>query len=173
VLGILLTHAHIDHIGALDAFAVPVYLHETDLPLLRDRVMNGSALFRQVLPFALDDLEIRTLQDGSTLPLGGGEIRVLHTPGHTAGSICFRFEDDLLTGDTLFASAVGRWDFPTGSRAALRTSVVALIDGIDDEVRIHPGHGPACTIGEERRTNPHYLGWKREAGSSAPDKADL
>ncbi len=174
VVGILLTHAHIDHIGALDAFDVPVFLFEDEIALLRDRVANGSALFRTPLPFAVEDLDLVPLRDGAALPFGqgGDRVHVLHTPGHTHGSVCYRFRDDLLTGDTLFQSAVGRYDFPTGSRAELQASVVALVDGLDDDVRIHPGHGDSSTIGEERRTNPYYLRWKREAAAGSPAKAD-
>jgi glyoxylase-like metal-dependent hydrolase (beta-lactamase superfamily II) len=174
VVGILLTHAHIDHIGALDAFDVPVYLHEEEIPLLRDRIANGSVLFRQPLPYRVEDLDLVTVRDGAAIPFDEGmaRIRVLHTPGHTRGGLCFRFGDDLLTGDTLFQSAVGRWDFPTGSREDLARSVVALIDGLDDDVRLHPGHGDSSTIGEERIANAYYLRWKRETAEGLPEKAD-
>jgi hydroxyacylglutathione hydrolase len=174
VVGILLTHAHIDHIGALDAFDVPVYLFEEEIPLLHDRVSNGSALFRQPLRYRVEDLDLVPVADDATLPLGRGadRVHVLHTPGHTRGSICFRFRDDLLTGDTLFQSAVGRYDFPTGSRDDLARSVVGLIDRLDDDVRIHPGHGDPSTIGIERLTNAYYLRWKREATAGSPGKAD-
>jgi hydroxyacylglutathione hydrolase len=174
VVGILLTHAHIDHIGALDAFDVPVHLFEEEIPLLHDRISNGSALFRQPLKYRIEDLDLVPVADGAQIPIGVGDgrIRVIHTPGHTRGSVCFRFGDDLLTGDTLFQSAVGRYDFPTGSRFDLARSVVALIDGLDDDVRIHPGHGDSSTIGIERLTNAYYLRWKREAAAGSPEKAD-
>ncbi len=159
-IGILLTHAHLDHIGAVDCFNVPVHLHEADLGMLGNDLLNGFAVYGQQKPFALDSLKVVTFGDSGAFPIGDAVVTALHTPGHTSGSVCYLAGEDMLSGDTLFSGAVGRWDFPSGDMQALRRSIVRLIDGQDESLRVHPGHGPSTTIGKEKRSNPYYLEWK-------------
>ena len=88
------------------------------------------------------------------------EIKVIHTPGHTVGSVCYKIDNDLYTGDTLFKGTVGRWDFPTGKLDILRKTVVDLIDSQDEDTKIHPAHGESSTIKHEKETNYYYNEWK-------------
>jgi glyoxylase-like metal-dependent hydrolase (beta-lactamase superfamily II) len=113
---------------------------------------NGGALFgfTETAPGA-----DRTVQDGDTIAAGGVELDVIHTPGHTPGSICLLGGGVLLSGDTLFAGSIGRTDFPGGDMASMRRSIVRLAS-LPDETRVCPGHGPETTIGRERRVNPFF-----------------
>lgn len=161
--GILLTHAHFDHIGALDCLSVPVHVHSHDVALLREDSLNGFERHGLRCPFPSEAIDVRPLEHGDEIPLGNDVLNVIHTPGHTGGCVCFRMGGDLFTGDTLFAGGVGRWDRPTASYEQMRQSVTSLIDAMPDDVRIHPGHGESGTIGEERRCNQHYLKWKTQS----------
>ena len=143
---ILLTHAHFDHMGALReilrVFPVPVCLHEKDADFPADPFKNASFLVDEELRFPLPD---RLLSDGETLPLGTETIRVLHTPGHTAGSCCFLAGSFLLTGDTLFSMGVGRTDLYSGDADTLKQSL-ARLEALPKELRIYPGHGGSCSL---------------------------
>ncbi|NLD83886.1 MAG: MBL fold metallo-hydrolase [Clostridiales bacterium] len=144
---VLLTHGHFDHTGALGDFAkVPIYIHPADEIMLRDHHWSvgdqmGDALPR---PAATD-----FVQEGSRLRLAGLEITVLHTPGHTPGSVCYRIGNALFTGDTLFARGYGRTDFPGGNFAALMGSLRRLLKG-EEDLAVYPGHGAATSIFRER-----------------------
>ncbi len=159
-IGILLTHAHLDHIGAVDCFELPVHLHEADLGMLKDDLLNGFAVYGQQKPFSLESLRIAAFSDAEAFPIGDAAVTALHTPGHTAGSVCYLAGEDMLSGDTLFAGGVGRWDFPSGDMQALSRSIVMLVDSQNESVRVHPGHGPSSTIGKEKKSNPYYREWK-------------
>jgi glyoxylase-like metal-dependent hydrolase (beta-lactamase superfamily II) len=147
--GIVLTHGHFDHIGAVSALrgeGVPVYIHEADAPMLDNpnlslAVMGGGVQTHGAPDFCLTEGESE---------IAGVAFEVLHTPGHTPGSICLKIGDDLFSGDTLFCAGVGRTDFPGGSAATLRQSLKRLL-ALPPETRVHPGHGEGTTIGAERR----------------------
>jgi len=151
---VLLTHGHIDHVGALglvkDTTGAEVAIHADDLPVLKDRslcAMLGIAW--RPLP-EID----RLLADGDTVTAGGLSFSVIHTPGHTPGGICLLGEGVLFTGDTLFNMSVGRSDFLGGSHQQLINSIRNKLMSLDDGIKVYPGHGPASTIGAERRGNP-------------------
>jgi len=160
VVGILLTHAHIDHICAIDAFKAPIYIHRKEYEIFIDNYNSGFKNFGKEVPFDLDKLRIILIRDNDVLPLNDKKIKVIYTPGHTIGGVCYKFGDDLYTGDTLFQGSVGRWDLPTGSLQDLRKSVVHLIDSQNENIRVHPSHGESTTIGEEIRNNYFYKEWK-------------
>ena len=160
VKGILLTHAHIDHVGAIDAFEVPVYLHEKEYNILLDDELNGFSFYHTTKPYDIKDIKVIKLKDGEKLPLGDKYIEVIHTPGHTVGGVCYKYGNDLYTGDTLFEGTVGRWTFTTGDLDTLKNSVINLIESEPEEMRIHPAHGNSSTIGAEKKYNHFYVDWK-------------
>ena len=131
--GTLITHAHFDHILGLPALAgAPVYVHALDAEAMTDESLNCSGT-----PTAVPATDL--VEEGSRIPLAGMAFTVLHTPGHTPGSVCYRCGEDLFTGDTLFVGGYGRTDLPGGSWEQLRASLVRLM-GLHG-VHIHPGHG--------------------------------
>jgi hydroxyacylglutathione hydrolase len=153
---VLLTHGHGDHIAAVPAVAAalrcPVYIHPADAPMLRSPAANLSAFAGTPVSA---DVPFRTSDDGDELPLGERTIRVLHTPGHSAGGVSLYIPPDVLfSGDALFRRSIGRTDFPGGSYAVLRKAIEEKIFPLGDEVVVHPGHEASTTVGEERRENP-------------------
>ena len=154
---ILLTHGHFDHIGAVQAlkerYRLPVYVHEADAEMLSSPEKNGGiSLMGRTISAPWDE----TVREGSRIQLGDLCFRVLHTPGHSAGSGCYETEDLLFSGDTLFCGGVGRTDLYGGSYPQLRASLKRLAELAGDR-RVYPGHGPATSLEKERRQNP-YLG---------------
>jgi glyoxylase-like metal-dependent hydrolase (beta-lactamase superfamily II) len=151
---ILNTHGHFDHVAGNGTFEIPPALlgiHPEDRSLLRDG--GGATLFGlEIPPSPKPDLD---LVDGCSLALGDRQFTVMHTPGHTPGSICLLVSPDqaLLTGDTLFRGGVGRTDLPGGNNKALHASL-GRIARLPLETRIYPGHGGASTIRQELLTNP-------------------
>jgi glyoxylase-like metal-dependent hydrolase (beta-lactamase superfamily II) len=152
---LLATHAHYDHIAAMaameDAFGLPVHLHPEDRPLL-DGLASQATLFG--LPQARPPRRLEPLAEGMRIGLGGESLEVLHTPGHSPGSVTFHGGDGLWVGDLLFAGSIGRTDFPGGDFALLARSVREKLYPLGDAMKVHPGHGPDTTIGIERLTNP-------------------
>lgn len=150
---ILLTHAHFDHMLAVrelqTATAAPLFVHEADEPALFDEMLNLMPAYR--LPYALK--ADRLLHDGDTVTVGELTFEVLHTPGHTPGSCCYRCDDLLISGDTLFAGSMGRTDFAGGSTAEMFRSLQRL-SKLPEALRVIPGHGEETTIGYECRYNP-------------------
>jgi hydroxyacylglutathione hydrolase len=158
------THAHIDHIGALGPLRERVggegLLHPADRPLYATLAEQARWIGQLTAPqiVALDG----EIVDGETLRAGSLALRCVHTPGHTPGSSSFALERDgatiLFTGDTLFRGAVGRWDLGGTSLADIVRSIRTRLLVHDDASVVVPGHGPATTIGEERRSNPYLVG---------------
>ncbi|PWJ41055.1 MBL fold metallo-hydrolase [Sediminitomix flava] len=165
VIGILLTHAHIDHIEALDCFDVPIYVHELEYEILFDDELNGFGYFGKQKTYDLSKMEVIKITEDTVFDLAGHQITVMLTPGHTKGGVCYKIEHDMYVGDTLFEGSVGRWDRPTANLDDLKTSVIKLIDSQPDHIIIHPGHGRSSTIGVERAINPFYKEWKYESMS--------
>lgn len=152
---ILNTHGHIDHVGAnrdfKEKFGLPIYLHPADQALLqRSQQLELSLLLGAKEPPAPDV----NLADGDLIEFGHISLRVIHTPGHTPGSVSFLGDNYLFSGDTLFCGGVGRTDLPGGSWRDLERSIREKILTLPDETVVLPGHGPATTVGEEKRSNP-------------------
>lgn len=153
---IILTHAHFDHIGALEKVAqitgAPVVAYEDEAASLTDVKYNLCSLAG--VPENKKGADI-TVSDGETLQVGDVMLKFIHTPGHTKGCMCFfAGEKDLITGDTLFAGSIGRTDFEGGSFDVIKKSLAKLCE-LDDDVKIYPGHGEESTIGFEKMTNPY------------------
>jgi len=156
------THAHIDHIGDLGALrertGAKGLLHPADLPLYHTLGMQARWVGYEAPRIVELDGD---LHDGDRIRAGDVEIGVLHTPGHTLGSVCFALANDsshtILSGDTLFAGAIGRWDLGGTSMEDIVDSIQRKLLPFDDETVVIPGHGPFTTIGEERKTNPYLL----------------
>jgi hydroxyacylglutathione hydrolase len=149
------THGHWDHVGEAGAFCgedLPLYIHEADALALSDPEAWGAAAPRPVEPAR----NVRNLVDGDTLMLGGYRLEVVHTPGHTPGSVCFVTEGFLFSGDLVFRGAIGRSDFPNSSPEDMRKSLQRFL-GFPDALDVHCGHGPDTTVAQERRTNPFLL----------------
>lgn len=158
---ILLTHAHPDHVGAVralqDKLKIPCRVYYHDEPLLRD-VM---AYARDYLGVSVEEpLSFDTFDDHDLLTLGGQTIRVIPTPGHTQGSVCYAIGKGIvLTGDTLFNQGVGRTDLPGGNASQLAASIDHLLEGLEDDARLLSGHGPDWTAGEAKRWWKSARGW--------------
>ena len=147
------TSINVVGVGALQArYDVPFLLHPADRPLLAEARLH-AAYFG--LEFSGEVRRIQDLHDEMILPLGGGNLRVLHTPGHTPGGVCLLYGDQLLSGDTLFARSVGRTDLEGGDTATLLRSIREKLLTLPDATNVYPGHGPATRIGVERRQNPY------------------
>ena len=150
---IVLTHGHPDHTGALkelkEATKSQVAMHPADVPTLKNKLLYSLLGFHPA-----DVAPDRLLDDGEILGTGEMKLEVLHTPGHTLGGICLLGEGLLFTGDTLFQMSIGRTDLPGGNTHQLMQSIKEKLMALPDETIVYPGHGPATTIGAERRQNP-------------------
>jgi hydroxyacylglutathione hydrolase len=157
---ILLTHGHPDHLVSLkeivDATGAPCYMHETDVAIAK----LIPPAFLQMM--GLDKLELPEnflpLEDGQELELAGMKFKVLYTPGHSEGSVCFLTDGVLFAGDLVFHGSIGRTDFPGGSLETLINSVREKVFTLPSDTRILPGHMDATVVGWEKKTNPFLTG---------------
>ena len=155
--GILLTHSHFDHVGAVAAVArasgAEVWVPELEKPVLAD--INSFVPFSGFGPFEDWDAE-HTVQGGERLELAGFEIDVLFTPGHSPGHVAYSIPDEgvVFSGDVLFRGSVGRTDLPGGDWRTLLESLRTLVETLPGETTVYPGHMGVTTIGAERSTNP-------------------
>ncbi|HEV8446347.1 MAG TPA: MBL fold metallo-hydrolase [Gemmatimonadaceae bacterium] len=153
-----LTHAHLDHVGAVAAvkreWRVPVYMHPADAPTLA-RAPQAAAGYD--IQFEAPPAPDRELAEGDSLSVGDLTFSVMHVPGHAPGHVVFHGNGVVLGGDLLFAGSIGRTDLPLADPRAMEESLVRIGE-LDENLVVYPGHGPATTIGRERASNPFLLG---------------
>lgn len=158
VAGVLLTHGHFDHIWGVEALVeavnapIKVYAGEAEREVLSDPRKNVSKSMQRPCTLEADVY----VKDGDEITIAGITCKVIATPGHTAGGICYYFEEGgfVVSGDTLFAESVGRTDFPTGSMGTLVRSIKEKLFVLPEETVAYPGHGDSTTIGHEKKYNP-------------------
>ena len=157
VSGIVLTHGHFDHILGVKALrersGAKVYAPAAEEQLLKDPLMNCTEDIGRPCTVKADVY----LKDGELVDIDGIRFQVILTPGHTAGSACFYFQDEkiLIAGDTLFQGSVGRTDLPTGNMGDLMQSIRQKLMTLPEDVKVYPGHGDETTIGDEKKYNPY------------------
>ncbi len=152
---ILITHGHCDHIGAVKEFkeltGAEIVIHQGDVEMLKDSRINMSANYpMEEISFSPDKI----VKDGDVIDLGGLEVKVIHTPGHTKGGVCFHVKGKLFSGDTLFAGSIGRTDLYGGSTNTLINSIKSKLMDLDGNTKVFPGHGESTNIKTEKRINP-------------------
>ena len=160
---IWLTHAHIDHMGAVAAvkrrFDVPVHLHPLDLPYYTRLSARAAEMYG--IDFEQPEGPDAELADGQELACGTLRFQVMHVPGHAPGLVAFTGHGVSFGGDLLFAGSMGRTDLPLGDPSDMNASLARYTGALADDVVVYPGHGPSTSIGREKRTNPFLLGAAR------------
>lgn len=159
---ILITHAHLDHVKEArrvkEHYGVPLFMHEADLFLLENLSSQAQAFgFGAAQPPEVDGF----VNEGESIQVGELAFEVLHTPGHSPGSVTYLYPGHAFVGDVLFAGSIGRTDLPGGSYEQLMQSIRDKLLPLEDQTVIYPGHGPQTTIGQERRTNPFLLSMEK------------
>ena len=155
-VAILLTHGHFDHIMAVEGlrkeYQIPMYASKDEVEVLAKPQLNVSTMMGAYVSMKADEL----FADGDVLELAGMKLKVISTPGHTIGSVCFYIEEEkmLISGDTLFEASVGRTDFPTGSSRQLIHSIKTRLFILPEDVNVFPGHGEVTSIAYEKTHNP-------------------
>ena len=162
-VAILLTHAHFDHIGAVDAlrdkYKIPAYLHKLEKEWLGKPNLNGSGKYAMVPDYRLKDADV--LLDGEKqLEISGFKMDIFHTPGHSPGSVSYSFgqEGFAIVGDTLFRGSIGRTDLVDGSEKKLLKSINDSLLTLPEHMILYPGHGPETTPEQEKQSNPFLRG---------------
>lgn len=163
-LAILLTHAHFDHIGAVEqvrvSFDIPVYIHTSEKKWLVDPSKNGSAKYAEIPSIICNEADV-LLNSESELKIGEFHMDLLHTPGHSPGSLTYYFKQDqfAIVGDTLFQNSIGRTDLPGGNQPELMKAIHTKLLTLPETTLVYPGHGPSTTIEAEMDSNPFLNGF--------------
>ena len=152
ISSIVNTHGHVDHIGCNHEFDLPVLIHQADRAFLIDPQRNLSSMFGAGYVYKN---KTHVLRDNDEIAVGELKLKVLHTPGHTPGSICLLGEKIVFTGDTLFMQGIGRTDFPYGSDIQIADSIKNKLFTLAAKTTLYPGHGPSSTIEAEKINNPY------------------
>lgn len=150
---VLLTHGHFDHILAIDSYVdcgAVVYVSDNDAYMLKDAMANASSVFG--LDPVISKADPITVKDGDNIELGSASIKVLSTPGHTEGSVCYITDGVMFSGDTLFADGIGRCDLIGGDYYSMQASLRRM-SGLDIDYKIYPGHGSLTSLDKEKRYN--------------------
>ena len=170
-VAVLITHGHLDHtfsvIPLADGYGIPAYIHSEDRKaLLHPELLLGKEFASSLSGMSWSEpsqvLELRNNQKFEAIGL---DITAIHAPGHTAGSLMFTINDEvLISGDVLFAGAIGRTDLPSGSASDMQETLVNKVLTLADHLRVLPGHGPDTTIAHERKTNPYLIDAAKKSG---------
>lgn len=152
---VILTHAHADHIGAVgdlkNNYNIKVAVHNEDYEMLRNRSINHSDVMgNEIIEIEAD---VR-LSDGDIITIGDAKLHIIHTPGHSKGSISIKSGDIIFTGDTLFSGSIGRTDLEGGSYKEIIKSIKEKIIVLPEKTRVYPGHGPSTSVKTEKESNP-------------------
>lgn len=156
------THCHLDHVFGnrfvAETWGLKLSLHEAELPVLKHAPVSG---LMYNLPFDNYEGEVNLLKEGDEIPFGESKLKVLHTPGHSPGSISLYAEDQhfIISGDVLFKSSIGRTDLPGGDMNTLFSSIRTKLFTLPNDTTVYSGHGPETSIGEEKRDNPFVGGY--------------
>lgn len=160
VEAVVATHAHFDHVGGVAelvrATGAPFLIGERELPVLE--AASESTMLYFGIHVDQPPSPDRLLRDGDTLEMGGGQFRVAHTPGHSPGHICLIGTEAAFVGDMVFFDSIGRADLPGGDFDTLMRSIARHLLALPDDTVLYTGHGPATTVGRERRSNPFLVG---------------
>lgn len=153
---ILVTHGHIDHIDGCGMIDAPIYVGKDDLNNFKD--LSKSLYYMSGLrpSYNADKLNLIGVSDNEIINLESFSFKAIHTPGHTDGSFCYLYYDNLFSGDTLFNLSIGRVDFPTGSMKKMKESLKKLVTLLPDDTKVYPGHEDKTTIKNEKKNN-YYL----------------